>query len=184
MQFISSVILCRWHRKTRLSFTKKDNETLCWFLCALLLGRPGCLPPFGGITGLCNRETFGRETYPSFQVNTIWRKLFCNRMLVHLSRPTTGALDNSWLLIKTQPSWNYTVSPLMQWHISQDVMNLGCADKNTRYCSQGAHGALCLTYTSFQQLESQNNCSGPSQCRPGPRPKSEAVAVRKKKHYK
>ena len=146
------MILCRWHRKTPVAFTKNENEILCWFLCALLLGMPGCLPPFGGITVLCNRETFGRQTYPPFKVNYIWRKLFCNRMLVHLSRPTAGALDNSWLLIKTQPSWNYTVSPLMKWHISQYVMNLGCADKNTRYSSQGTHSALWITYTSFQQL--------------------------------
>lgn len=56
------------------------------------------------------QRAFGAEIYLSFKVNHIWRKLFCNIMLVQISRPTTCALHTSLHLIETRPSGNYTLS--------------------------------------------------------------------------
>lgn len=129
-----------------------------WVLCALPWGLPGCQPPpFWGITHPCNREAFGAEIYPSLKVSNIWRKLFCKIMQVQISHlsPVPETLASSCLHVTTR-------SPPMKWQMSQCVMHLSCVDSKPRYSSQCIPSVLWIFHTSFQQLNSQNNCSVPS----------------------
>lgn len=136
---------------------RKWNAMFWWLLRALRWGVPAaCHPHSREITHLCRRETSGAETYPSFKVNNIWRKLLPHNASSDI--PHCGLCSRHWLTPERNTAF---VKPhaVPQWRDeSASMWRIGVVwTKNTRYSSPGTH-----IHTSFQQLDSQNNCSVPA----------------------
>lgn len=132
---------------------------LRWSLYALPLGMSGCLPPpFRGITDLCNRVAFGAEMYPSFKVNSMWRKLFCNTMLVEIS--PLPSVPETLAFCRCKHSLHITTHCPPDEVTNQPVCDeFGCVDKAGIRAQ--AYRLLWIIHTSLQQWDSQKDGSVP-----------------------